>query len=428
MTRSYLLLLSLTGNLVAFDPPSDYEERILKDTSAASFTPPGRLVKQYTRNGKTFEIWAGSLLDLQVRQTVERMQVLISFFIEAGTPLNTNDADWTLDRWHAYFVYETRFSSSNALNVSHSFLGYATTYRFFTFPPRYQSTGPSERAFSLDNAPPVLTGDISPIALPSRLRISQFLILPPYQSSGHGSTLYSTIYEDALVDKNVHELTVEDPSEEFDVLRDINDWKILEPCFLEADVMVNTKLIESLEKKRSMRLPTAKLLDMERVRSIRARKKIAPRQFLRQLEMYLLSRIPFSHRAAGGANLTKLLVQKSKAANSDDRVYYWWRLLVKQRIFKKNRDVLAQADIGEKHQHVDAAFRGQEDEYEKLLLLFATSRAKQDLAQGQGDGVSSAGIFSQQRKRKVVADDDDLEGESDDAVATRHEAKQARSA
>jgi histone acetyltransferase 1 len=33
------------------------------------------------------------------------MQVLVSLFIEAGTPLETNDPEWTLDRWRVYFVY-----------------------------------------------------------------------------------------------------------------------------------------------------------------------------------------------------------------------------------------------------------------------------------------------------------------------------------
>lgn len=33
------------------------------------------------------------------------MQVLVSLFIEAGTPLETDDPEWTLDRWRVYFVY-----------------------------------------------------------------------------------------------------------------------------------------------------------------------------------------------------------------------------------------------------------------------------------------------------------------------------------
>ena len=40
-----------------------------------------------------------------MRKILDRMQVLVSLFIEAGTPLETNDPEWTLDRWRVYFVY-----------------------------------------------------------------------------------------------------------------------------------------------------------------------------------------------------------------------------------------------------------------------------------------------------------------------------------
>ena len=68
-----------------------------------------------------------------------------------------------------------------------------------------------------------------------RLRLSQFVILPPYQQQGHGCTfpfpytadrpakLYSTLYQHVLTRPEVAELTVEDPAEAFEDLRDRND-------------------------------------------------------------------------------------------------------------------------------------------------------------------------------------------------------------
>ena len=53
---------------------------------------------------RKYEIWAGSLSDPAVRKILDRMQVLVSLFIEAGTPLETDDPEWTLDRWMVYFV------------------------------------------------------------------------------------------------------------------------------------------------------------------------------------------------------------------------------------------------------------------------------------------------------------------------------------
>jgi histone acetyltransferase 1 len=68
--------------------------------------PPGKLVHNYVTRGRTYEVWAGSLADPQVRRLLDRAQVFVSLFIEAGTPLETNDPEWTLERWTVYFVYE----------------------------------------------------------------------------------------------------------------------------------------------------------------------------------------------------------------------------------------------------------------------------------------------------------------------------------
>ncbi len=350
------------------------------------------------------------------------MQIFISFFIEAGTPLNTADADWTLDRWTVYFVYEKSTKCPTPNLSPYSFIGYATTYRFYTFRPRYQTSSENRQSTPTSNFVLPFKEEISAAALPSRQRISQFLILPPHQSSGHGSALYSSIYSDALADSTIRELTVEDPSEEFDVLRDINDWKILEPKFAAADIKINTSPSEPSQKRRFRQLPTPKLLPVETLRSIRSTAKIAPRQFARQLEMYLLSLIPFSHRAAGGANLTRLLIQKSKVSDPNDKLYYWWRLLLKQRIFKKNRDILMQLEGNERHQRIDEAARAQEDEYEKLLLFFATSKAKECLKNGNSEKVKE--LVVRDRKRKLIVQED--EDDEVDVPTAEPDAKMAR--
>lgn len=60
-----------------------------------------------------------------------------------------------------------------------------------------------------------------------RLRLSQFLILPAYHRLGLGSKLYRHVYQQALDDPEIAELTVEDPSEEFSIFRLTNDLQIL---------------------------------------------------------------------------------------------------------------------------------------------------------------------------------------------------------
>lgn len=397
----------------AFAKEEDFKTLVSEETAARAFRPPGKLVHSYSRKSKTFEIWAGSLLDPVVRQTVDRMQIFISLFIEAGTPINTTDAAWTLDRWTVYFVYE----KSEAV-APYSFVGYATTYRFYSLQPAKATTQQTQNIMA--DFPP--SNNVSMKEMPSCLRISQFLILPPYQHAGHGSALYNAIYAELFADPTVRELAVEEPSEEFDILRDINDWRVLEPRFRAAGIAINVTPFSPTDKRRSLRLPTPKLLDVNALKAIRAETKIAKRQFDRQVEMYLLSMVPFSHRAGGGASLTKLLVQKSKVPDPIDKAYYWWRLVLKQRIYKKNRDQLQQLDLEERRPKVEEAARAQEDEYEKLLLAFAALAHKDELQNGNGSaGEPSKSL--QDRKRKIIEDDDDDEG---DTAGGRSEAKRTK--
>jgi hypothetical protein len=61
-----------------------------------------------------------------------------------------------------------------------------------------------------------------------RLRLSQFIILPPFQRGGHGGRLYDIICTDARSDPHVKEISIEDPSAAFEDLRDRRDLQFLE--------------------------------------------------------------------------------------------------------------------------------------------------------------------------------------------------------
>lgn len=406
--------LDLNKTLKEFLPASafqqGFQERLQDDTAAKDWRPPGDLVRSYSKKGRDYEVWAGSLLDPRVNALVNNIQIFVLFFIEAGSYLNLDEVDWSLDRWRVYFVYE-KTNPSNPNASPYAFIGYATTYRFYRFTaPRPRPTKTSLAAF-----PNVET--ISPKQIPSRLRISQFLILPPFQSSGHGSQLYQAIYNEAIADPTIPELTVEDPSEEFDRLRDACDWKVLEPQLRSATVQISPPAPGTT--KRFRKVPTSTLLPVDKLKQIRIGNKIASRQFARQIELFLLSLVPFSHRATGGASLTKLKIQKHNSKDADDRTYYWWRILLKQRIFRKNKDVLKSMEMEEMLTKIEDSARGQEDEYEGLLMLFALRQAdKEGLAgsasiRANGDDEPMSSGQSSSRKRKVIEDDDDEEDEEE---------------
>lgn len=412
--------LDLNKTLKEFLPEGafaqNFDQTIQNGEGAKDWRPPGQLIRAYSKKGQDFEIWAGSLLDPRVNQLVRNIQVFVLFFIEAGSLLDLDEVDWSLDRWQVYFTFQ-RVEPPTPQASSYSFIGYSTTYRFWklTIPKQKPTTS------VLADFPDTLT--ISPKQLDSRLRISQFLLLPPYQGSGHGSQLYQAIYAEVMKDKTIAELTVEDPSEEFDTLRDTCDWKVIEPALREAKIGIDGD--KTMATRRIQRVPTNVLIAIDALNSIRLQNKIAPRQYSRLVEMYLLSLIPHSHRSSSGANMTKLRIQKHQNKDRDDRIYYWWRILMKQRIYRKNKDVLRQLDMEEKYSAIEDSARGQEDEYEGLLMLLALRQAG---AEGlTGNGGSSGAASSIVRKRKVV-DDDDEDNDSEEVEQVEvHMPKRAKS-
>ncbi|KAK3170462.1 hypothetical protein Dsin_032899 [Dipteronia sinensis] len=394
---------------VAFE--NTYDSTVTQDFSARSWTPPGEVIHTYKRNGRTFEVWSGSLSDTNVRFLLDQIQIFVLLFIEGGQMLVLDDPEWTLNRWQVYFIYE-KTQVPDQPNVSPYVLaGYATTYRC------YKMTIPASRPTKsgLESFPDVEV--IDPTLQDCRLRVSQVLVLPPFQANGHGSELFRIIYKRVMNDNSICELTVEDPSEEFDKLRDSHDWKVLEPVFRAANITINTSAVAS--QTRYDKFPKKKLLDLPKLEKMRKEHKISPRQFYRALELYFLSQIPYSRRAAGGASLTKLLVRKHRSSDPVDVKYYWLRNLIKNRIWLQNSDKLVNVPRDEVVEKVSDSTRAQEDEYEGYLLNFAAKAAGDLNGAGLVVGSSAGGAA---RKRKIIDDDDDDEGAVSDA------SKKARSA
>lgn len=401
----------LLGALKPFVPEEslinlpEYEKNIQEDPDAKDFTPPGKLVYSYNVDERNYEIWAGSLADPAVQKILDRAQVLVSLFIEAGTPLDTDDPEWSLERWTVFFVYEKVVPPTPTAS-SYSIVGYATTYRYWLY-QRDRSESPTVK----DGAFPLPEIKIS--ELPARLRIAQFLVLPSHHRSGHGTHLYTTIHAFCLADPTIVELTVEDPNEAFDALRDSADFCLLRPEFLKHNVNLNPDPNEIYSgKKRPTVVPTAALIPSDTLRDIRTAFKIEATQFAHILEMYLLSQIPKSHRLAGGTNLARLLIKKSKAENPDDRRYYWWRMLTKQRLYKKHKELLDELDLTDRVEKLDDTVRNVEEGYE--ITLSALEGRLPD-AEEETTEASSSG----RGKRKLAVSDDEDEEEDNGAEAAK---------
>ncbi|KAI8380970.1 acyl-CoA N-acyltransferase [Radiomyces spectabilis] len=282
--------------LKGYLPPDyckNYDEfsRYVREDSV-DFKPNGEKLAEYTRESEegeeeTFEIYKSSFTDHSFRKLHRRMQFFVPLFVEGATYIDDED-----EKWEIYTIYK-REGTLQAYR--YHFVGYCTAYPFFCWP---------------DN---------------TRMRISQFLVLPPFQQQGHGSKLYQTLYQYFTARKDVIELTVEDPNQEFCDMRDKNDFRHLlhQHAFDGVSAPVPEATVKELCKKY----------------------KLTERQVHRCIEIYLLS------------GLNKL--------NADD--YRTYRLQVKERLYNFNREALADMEPEERKAKLHETYLSIEEDYHRLL-------------------------------------------------------------
>ncbi|SMQ49141.1 unnamed protein product [Zymoseptoria tritici ST99CH_3D7] len=380
----------------------------------ADFGPPGEKIHNYKRHGKAYEVWCASLADPAAKKLLENMQILVPFFIDGGSMLEL-EQDWTTQRWKIFLVYEVD-GQANGISP-YTLAGYGTSYRCFTFPERQKAVqwdvfSPSSQSLleilPSEGEPNELShiSDFeSPLDLPSRERLSQFLLLPPFRGAGHGQELYKVMYKHLTSPDNIREFTVEDPNETFDDLRDFCDLLYLRANIPEfAALRIHTD-IPTEKMASTASIPTDLIVPIDQRKEIMRRTKLMPRQFDRLVEMHTLSFIPISNRSRNR------ITRKEKTTNEHDRQYYFWRLYVKQRLYIFNRDQLAQVEHAERVEKLEGALDSVLEAYTEMIERVQTK--EEDIANGQVDGdaaPSTAGATK--RKRKVVEEDEDEESES----------------
>jgi histone acetyltransferase 1 len=210
------------------------------------------------------------------------------------------------------------------------------------------------------------------------------------------------------------EITVEEPNEQFDVLRDMNDMAFLTsqlPDKFSALSLPST--IPQADLQRAQYVPD--MVDPEQLLEIRSKAKLAPRQFQRLLEISLLSTIPKSSRS------THRITKKGNTAGEDDRKYYFWRLLLKERLFIKNKDLLVQLGEEERVGKLEEIMPGVIEEYETRMEQFSRRVQKyglSDIVIGFRDGWRKQGS-AVPKKRKVVESDEEDEEEAEDSAVEK---------
>lgn len=244
--------------------------------------------------GKTsdeeYEVFGMKMVDNALKLH-RRLRIFVLFFIEAGSYIDDSD-----DRWELYLIYK-KAKSNNNNNDKFEFAGFSTVYTYFWY--RDSATHCQSNPLKEFN---------------QRKRISQFVIIPPFQHLGIGGQFYSTMFDHFMTIDSVKEIAVEDPSEQFDDLRDRCDLKRLCPILFKDDTFV-----------KGFPLTDDWLLQT------RLSNKMATRQFDRCLEMAMLQ-------------LTTLSQDRKLPPKS-------YRLQVKRRLYVRNKDVLDEIEDESQKKH-----------------------------------------------------------------------------
>ncbi|KAL0577366.1 histone acetyltransferase 1 [Marasmius crinis-equi] len=338
---------NVAQTLLEFLPPdverdeAAFQKRVEED--ALNFKPIGQPVYTYTRpsprsKGKGKHTFEGNLLHPESEDAVvyevyharrdtpgfwdyhRRMQIFILLYIEAGSYIQEDE-----EAWDFFVLYEKRKRVDASQAQTYHFVGYSSLYNFYHYPEM------------------------------TRLRLSQFVIIQPYQRSAHGSELYKAIYNYAVSHPHIGELTVEDPAEAFEDLRDKNDLKMLlsnEAFMKEAfgeDAVSHGggrvgKVGKALKPKKGKIGPPVEKGWAEKWR---VKLKIAGRQFSRLIEMLIQM------------HLDPLDVRAMKA----------YRLQVKERLYRFNFEALMQVEKEERLEHLQQTFEAVEQDYRRLIDL-----------------------------------------------------------
>ncbi|KAH8176233.1 histone acetyltransferase type B catalytic subunit [Sarocladium implicatum] len=351
---------------VAFATAKDFEDSSLQLQN--NWTPPGQLHSSIETSDGTSEIWMGRLDNPAIKQMITRVQILVPLFIEGGSYIGQKpdsdppEQDFSdADRWTVFFLYRKKPVSDTPGKYAYTFMGFSTVYRFYFFQPPTPPASPKE-GWELPQ------GDMDLSELPCRTRLSQFIILPPFQHKGHGPFLYNTIYQHYLKHSQTHDFTIENPNEAFDDLRDACDFAFLRKMPEFAALHLDTKV--NLPKSGS--IPQL-IVGGDAIESIRQKTKIAPRQFNRVLEMHVLSQLPDAVQpklpTGDEEAAASLDFQQADLTKDEQHIQSLWHLVLKQRLYRHNKDILSQLDLSERRTKLEETVISVELEYARLLAL-----------------------------------------------------------
>jgi len=158
----------------------------------STFRPFGEKIDSYTITKddgieRCFDVYFTTIEEPGFREYHNKMESFIKFYIDAASYIDIDDPQWD------YYLLFERYQENG--ETRHAFAGYMTIYRFYAYPTHI------------------------------RPRISQALVLPPFQKLGLCARLVQTFYNRCYPKSEVLDITVEDPSDNFQRVRTFVDTK-----------------------------------------------------------------------------------------------------------------------------------------------------------------------------------------------------------
>lgn len=140
-------------------------------------------------NERYFEIYHCDYKTPSFVKFFVRLETFVLWFVDAASYIDVDDPQWS------YFVCYEKYKNRDGV-YQYAAAGYTTVYEYYAYPQNI------------------------------RPRISQMLVLPPFQKLRIGTNFIETIYKYYQVQKSVVDITVEDPSEDFQRLRNFVDSRL----------------------------------------------------------------------------------------------------------------------------------------------------------------------------------------------------------
>lgn len=187
--------------------PNKFKEWLKEDLE--EFRPVGKKVYEFDRicdKHRHYEVYKVRLNDKKFPTHMNRcLQAMLYFYIESASFIEKDSS------WNYFVLYE----------VVKKFKNNPTSYRLIGYTTTYENTE----------------------AKNSTNRISQFLILPPYQKLGFGKALVEGIYKHYIKSKNCSDISVEKPTKAFHML-----WESVKANLLGTESKINSVNISTEDK------------------------------------------------------------------------------------------------------------------------------------------------------------------------------------